>query len=47
MQRGERNCEKNREEIVHQMDMSKKKNNFPFPSRVEGFLECCGEYIYE
>ena len=21
-----------------------KKRNFPFPSRVEGFLDCCGEY---
>lgn len=25
------------------MEMSKRRNNFPFPSRVEGFLDCCGE----
>jgi hypothetical protein len=27
------------------MDISRTNSKFPFPSRVEGFLECCGEYL--
>jgi hypothetical protein len=27
-------------------NVSGSRGNFPFPSRVEGFLDCCGESIY-
>lgn len=43
---GEWNSEENRRWKENQMEMAKRRNNFPFPSRVEGFLDCCGEYIY-
>lgn len=26
------------------MDVSRTGSIFPYPSRVEGFLDCCGEY---
>lgn len=42
--------EKNRVSIIsiflrEQIEMMREgsNNNFPFPSRVEGFLDCCGK----